>query len=443
MVPDPKLVSTDVPTLNPPLRGEFKATRFAGGRLLRTNMSGSQISRDPGYGSILKGRTIPKHVAIWGSTGSIGRQTLDVISRVPDLFEVDVLTTHRNVDLLMEQIRRFRPKRIVVTGEVPLDAIRSICRELKVEVLYGKRGLLEAASDDAIDLAVNALVGSVGLEATLRALGASVSIALANKEVLVMAGQLVMDEACRQGLDILPVDSEHSAIFQCLRGEDTSTIRRLILTASGGPFLSKPASELSCVTINEALAHPNWSMGKKVTIDSATLMNKGFEVIEARWLFDVRPDQIDVVIHPQSVIHSMVEFVDGSLKAQLGTPDMRVPILYALSYPQRQACDVQRTDVHQFGSLTFSPPDVGRFPALGLAYQSLEAGGTAPAVLNGADEAAVAYFLSGRIPFTQIAAAIDDVLQRHDVMQNPDLETILETDRWAKQTVNAFISSHE
>jgi len=262
-----------------------------------------------------------------------------------------------------------------------------------------------------------------------------VSIALANKEVLVMAGEVVTAEASRRGLVLLPIDSEHSAIFQCLRGEDIRQVRRILLTASGGPFLQRDKSELDCVTVEEALSHPNWSMGKKVTIDSATLMNKGLEVIEARWLFGIEPERVEVVIHPQSIIHSMVEFVDGSIKAQMGVPDMRVPISYALTYPERWEGDYGWMDFTRMNELTFFSPDVEKFPALRLAYDALKAGGTAPAVLNGADEVAVDLFLAGEIGFSQIPKIIEGALERHEIVPHPGIDEILQADGWVRDTV--------
>ena len=308
-------------------------------------------------------------------------------------------------------------------------------RLLGVELLWGREGLLKAAGMGAEDLVVNALVGAVGLEATMEALKAKTSIAISNKEVLVMAGEIVTQEADKQGVKLLPIDSEHSALFQCLEGEDKQSVQRLILTASGGPFLNRDRSGLENVTVEEALAHPNWSMGKKVTIDSATLMNKGLEIIEARWLFGIEPDRIDVVIHPQSIIHSMVEFIDGSIKAQMGLPDMRVPISYALTYPERWKADIPKMDFSEKTELTFLPPDDDRFPALQVAYEALSMGGTAPAVLNAADEVAVEFFLNGKIKFMEISQIIQDTLQNHEVILRPGIDDILLADRWARDRV--------
>ena len=376
-----------------------------------------------------------KRISVWGATGSIGRQTLDVVDRNKGRFKVVTLTTHRNAALLFTQAEKFRPRRVVITGEVDRREWEDRFNGLGVALLWGKEGLLEAAGSGDEDLVINALVGSVGLEATMRAVQANTSIALANKEVLVMAGELVTAEISKRGLSLIPIDSEHSAVFQCLRGESAEWVRRIILTASGGPFLNRSRVELNRVTVDEALAHPNWSMGKKVTIDSATLMNKGLEVIEARWLFGMEPDRVEVVIHPQSVIHSMVEFADGSIKAQMGVPDMRIPILYALTYPERWAGEYGRMDFTRAHELTFFPPDMERFPALDLAYEALRRGGTASAVLNGADEVAVDLFLRGRIGFLQIPEIIRKAMDLHDIIPDPAIEDILEADRWTREIV--------
>jgi len=376
--------------------------------------------------------TWPKRISVWGSTGSIGTQTLDVVSRFPGRFELVALTTHTNPGLLLNQAERFHPKTAVITGPVSRNGWTEAFQRLGTDLLWGKDGLLEAAGSGEENVVVNALVGSVGLEATLNAVRAGVSIALANKEVLVMAGEMVMDAIRKAGLAILPVDSEHSAIFQCLQGERKEGIRRILLTASGGPFLNLDKSELSTVTPEQALAHPNWSMGKKVTIDSATLMNKGLEVIEARWLFDVSPESVSVVIHPQSVIHSMVEFVDGSVKSQMGVPDMRIPISYALTYPERWMENYGRLEFTDRKPLTFLDPDHEKYPALDLAYAALRAGGTMPAVLNAADEVAVDLFLSKKIVFTDIPPLIEKALRKHQPIADPNLEDVLWADRWTR-----------
>jgi len=348
-----------------------------------------------------------KRISIWGSTGSIGTQTLDVIGRYRDHFQIINLTTHSNIELILEQAKQFRPKCVVITGK-PIDRQWKVpFKKLGVKCLEGRHALLEVAGCGEEDLVINGLVGSVGLEATLLAIQKKVTIGLANKEVLVMAGQLVTSEVKKYGVRLLPIDSEHSAIFQSLQGENLKEIKRVILTASGGPFLEREKSEFESIKVEEALSHPNWSMGKKITIDSATLMNKGLEVIEARWLFDLDHEKVEVIIHPQSIIHSMVEFVDGSIKAQMGNPDMRVPISYALTYPERWPASYGSMDFNQLNTLQFIPPDCNKFPALQLAYEALKQGGTAPAVLNGADEVAVELFLNRIIQFNQISQIIE------------------------------------
>ena len=356
--------------------------------------------------------TSPRTIAILGSTGSIGCSALEVIAGYPDRFRVGYLSANRNIDLLRDQINRFRPSGAVVADE---DLARTLRGEIgdSTEILSGTAGLMEIAGRDGVDMVLSALVGFAGLKPTLRAVESGKDIALANKETLVVGGELIMAQARARGVRILPVDSEHSAIFQCLQGEDVHAIERLILTASGGPFLHHPKEKFHSVTVAEALNHPTWRMGNKVTIDSATLMNKGLEVIEAYWLFGVPPEKIDVVIHPQSVIHSMVEFVDGSMKAQLGMPDMKLPILYALAYPDRLPMSSRRIDFGTLRQMSFHPPDPEKFECLPLAFRALQMGGTAPAVLNAANEAAVQMFLDGEIPFSSIPSVIRDALETH------------------------------
>jgi 1-deoxy-D-xylulose-5-phosphate reductoisomerase len=381
-----------------------------------------------------------KRISIWGSTGSIGRQAVEVVLRHRDRFEVIALSAHRNAPLLLEQAASLRPNTAVITGPVedPVQ-MKNAFKLLGTELLWGREGLLEIAGRGLEDLALNALVGSVGLEATFSAARAGVSIALANKETLVMAGELLVREIHERGLSLIPVDSEHSAIMQCLEGENSENIQRILLTASGGPFLNTPASEFERVTVEQALAHPNWSMGKKVTLDCATLINKGLEVIEARWLFGLPPDQIQVVIHPQSIIHSMVEFKDGSIKAQMGVPDMRIPIAHALSYPQRFEHDFGRLDFGKMRDLTFQLPDFQKFEGLKLAYDALARGGTSTAVYNAADEEAVQLFLSREIRFSQITRIVHEAMDRHDILSDPTLDQILEADRWAREIVHREI----
>jgi len=382
-----------------------------------------------------------KTISIWGSTGSIGQQTLDVIRQFPEQFKIHALTAHTSVSELYKQAEIHRPQCVVITGNADQEEWKKKFQDLDASVLWGKEGLLDLAGSESEDMVVNALVGSVGLEATLKAIQAGTTIGLANKEVLVMAGELITSEAKKKKVSILPIDSEHSAIFQCLQGEPPDQIHKIILTASGGPFLNRDKSEFDSITVDEALNHPNWSMGKKITIDSATMANKGLEVIEARWLFDVRPSQIDVVIHPQSIIHSMVEFVDGSIKAQLGVPDMRTPIAYALTCPDRQAGDYGRMDFKKAFTLDFRPPDFNKFPALRLAYESIKAGGTAPAVFNAADEIAVALFLEKRIRFTHIPKIIEKTLQDHKVVSDLNFEIILQADSEARKKAEKIAGS--
>jgi 1-deoxy-D-xylulose-5-phosphate reductoisomerase len=378
-----------------------------------------------------------KKVAVLGSTGSIGTQTLDVISRLPDDFEVVGLAAGNNISLLLEQVRAFRPKWVSAGTEALADQIRSEVPS-DVRVVHGEAGLTEIAGQSGADYVVCALVGSLGLTSTLAAIEAGANIGLANKETLVTAGHLVMQRAKDKGVSILPVDSEHSAIFQCLNGENPKDIKRLMLTASGGSFRDRSREQLHNVTVEDALKHPNWSMGAKVTIDSATMANKGLEVIEAHWLFGLPYDRIDVIIHPESIVHSLVEFVDTSVIAQLGNPDMRVPIQYALTYPGRKPTPASALDLLTQATLHFREMDFQRYPCLRLAYEAGRAGGTATTVFNAANEIAVARFLKGEIAFLAIEDIIDKVLSRHVTIANPSLEAILETDSWARREASAL-----
>jgi len=380
-----------------------------------------------------------KRIALWGATGSIGTQTLDVMGQHRDAFDLVVATAHTQAEALFDTAKTWRPRLAVLTGKVDRDRWARAFAAIDVKLIFGRQGLLEAASFAEADLVVNALVGAVGLEATLKALQANVSMALANKEVLVMAGELVMNTVRQRGLSMLPVDSEHSALFQCLVGERPEDVDHLLLTASGGPFRETPIETLETVTVAQALKHPNWSMGQKVTIDSATLVNKGLEVIEARWLFDLPPERIRVVVHPQSIVHSMVSFIDGSVKAQLGAPDMRLPIAYALGYPHRLGGDFKRMDWTETLTLNFEAPDLNRFPALGLAFDSLKAGGTAPAVFSAADEIAVAAFVNGRIGFMAIPRLIEEALNVLPESGTPDLEAILSADARTRDFVTGLL----
>ncbi|NOS35697.1 MAG: 1-deoxy-D-xylulose-5-phosphate reductoisomerase [Deltaproteobacteria bacterium] len=372
-------------------------------------------------------------LSILGSTGSIGRSTLDLVRLHPERFDVVALAAGANINLLREQIEEFLPKVVSVQREEDRKKLQASL-SASVECLSGEEGALAVGGFDEATIVVSAIVGAAGLRPTLAAIEAGKDVALANKETLVMAGSLVMGEVERRGTRLLPVDSEHSAIFQAMSGQRREDVRRLILTASGGPFLNMEPGRVGHVTPEEALAHPNWKMGRKVSIDSATLMNKGLEVIEGRWLFDMGYDKIDVVIHPQSIVHSMVEYVDGSVIAQLGTADMKGPIAYALSYPERIEAGVAPLDLTAWGRLDFMEPDRATFPCLGLAYSALKEGGTMSAVLNGTDEVAVEAFLEGAIPFSGIHEVVERVMDVHRCEDETDLEAILEADRWARET---------
>lgn len=369
-----------------------------------------------------------KKIAILGSTGSIGRQALDVVREHADDFQIVALAAHRNVELLAQHVENFRPAYVGVVDAESADEFKN--RGLTdVELVSGKDSLVKLATLPEVDLVLVAVVGIAGLEPTIAALEAGKNVAPANKESLVAGGHLVMEAARRFGSKVIPVDSEHSAIFQCLAGcDDPSRIKRIYLTASGGPFRDYTRDELRYVTVEDALNHPNWRMGKKVTIDSATLMNKGLEVIEAHWLFGLSIEQIQVVIHPQSIVHSMVEYVDGSIIAQMARTDMRIPIQYALSWPRRIKSGIGSLDLTATEPLTFEMPDFDRFPCLALAYKALEIGGTMPVVLNAADEVAVEKFLKGEISFIEIPVMIEQAMKSHKAIQNPDLNTILRVD---------------
>lgn len=374
-------------------------------------------------------------VAVLGSTGSIGRQTLEVAARFPELYSVEVLTCGGNVGLLVEQARAFRPKRVVIGDASRADKARQALSNYDIEVYEGDEGIVESLDVGTIDVVVAAMVGFAGLPPVLRAVEKGMTVALANKEALVVAGELVRTIANRSGAVLIPIDSEHSAIFQCLQGESMENVEHLILTASGGPFRDRPAATFESITLEEALDHPNWSMGRKVTIDSATMMNKGLELIEAHWLFGIEADRIQIVVHPQSIVHSMIAFVDGSMKAQLSAPDMQLPIQYALSHPGRLPCELGRIDWTDRLRLDFEPPDMDRFPCIALAYEAARIGGAAPAVLNAANEVAVSLFLEGRIPFNAIPLLIEDALA-HVVTTHPDsLEALQEVDARTRRYV--------
>ena len=376
-----------------------------------------------------------KYVSILGSTGSIGRQSLDIISRLSDV-KVAALTAGTSVERMAQQCREFLPELAVMATYEAAQALSEAIKDLPIRVNWGEEGLIEAATVEKADCVITAVVGMVGLKPTLAAIRAGKRIGLANKETLVCAGELVMDEAEKYGVEIIPVDSEHSAIFQCLMGSgEKKEIKRLILTCSGGPFFGMTREQLQTVTKADALKHPNWKMGAKITIDCSTLMNKGLEVIEAMRLYRVPLDQVDVVIHRQSIVHSMVEFVDGAVMAQMGTPDMRLPIQLALTYPERLPCPVDALDLLTCGALTFSKPDLENFPCLALAYRCARLGGTACPAMNGANEEAVAMYLRDEIGFYDIYRLVNAAVEAVPFIQNPTLEEILETDRLARQAV--------
>ncbi len=372
-----------------------------------------------------------KNISILGSTGSIGVQTLDV-ARNLDL-RVAGLSANTSIELLEKQAREFRPRVVAVKDEELAFQLGQRLKDTDIEVCSGSEGIIKVATLEEVDTVVTSVVGIAGLVPTIEAIRKGKDIALANKETLVTAGAVVMEEVKKHKVKILPVDSEHSAIFQCLMGNNNKEVSKIILTASGGPFRGKNRGTMKSVTLKEALKHPNWSMGSKITIDSATLMNKGLEVIEAKWLFGLELEQIEVIVHPQSIIHSMVEYIDGSVVAQLGSPDMRIPIQFALTYPTRFENGFSRLNFLETGSLTFENPDYDAFPCLRLAFDAMRAGGTLPAVLNGANEIAVGAFLKQEIGFTDIADIIENVMKRHVVNIRPNLNDIIEVDEWARQ----------
>jgi 1-deoxy-D-xylulose-5-phosphate reductoisomerase len=387
--------------------------------------------------------TKKKHIAILGSTGSIGTQALDVIESHPGLFEVEVLTAHNNAQLLVDQARKFRPNVVVIGNEEQYASVKEQLAGTDVKVYAGENAIASVVQMESVDLVLTALVGYCGLKPTIKAIEAKKTIALANKETLVVAGALVTKLARENGVNIYPIDSEHSAIFQCLVGEFHNKIEKLILTASGGPFRGKSIAELASVTRSQALKHPNWSMGAKITIDSATLMNKGLEVIEAKWLFGLEPEQVEVIVHPQSIIHSMVQFEDGSIKAQMGLPDMRLPIQFAIGYPHRLASDFPRFDFGKYPALTFEKPDIETFRNLALAYESLKRGGNMPCVLNAANEIAVAEFLNERVGFLQMSDIVEHCLSKMDYITDPAYEDYVDTDRKTRVLAHEYMNSQK
>ena len=378
-----------------------------------------------------------KKLSILGSTGSIGENTLLVADNLGEQIDILYLSANRNVERLIEQAQKYYPKTVAIVDEEAGKKVTSALNG-QIEVLTGREGLLELAGRDDVDIVMNGLVGSAGMEPTLRSVEAGVDVALSNKESLVMAGSLINEAKQQSGAKIFPVDSEHSAIWQCLAGEDMDDVRKIILTGSGGPFRTKNVETFINITPKEALNHPNWDMGNKITIDSATMMNKGLEVIETYWLFGLKADEIDIVVHPQSIIHSMVEFADRSVKAQLGVPDMKIPIQYALTYPRHSAAHWEELDFIKTGQLTFEAPDLEKFPCIKLAYEALRAGGSTPAVLNVANEQAVYNFLDGEIKFTEIPAIIEKACAEHHYIAEPTLEDLLELEIWATDFVNAY-----
>lgn len=380
-----------------------------------------------------------KKISVLGSTGSIGKQTLEVVRNHPDKFEIIAISANKSIDILLSQIDEFKPKYVAVYDEESFLKLKSILKDKNIEVFCGMEGLKIISSLDEIDVLVTAIVGMIGLLPTLEAIKNKKDIALANKETLVCAGELVMNEARKYGVNILPVDSEHSAIFQALNGENNKEIEKIILTASGGPFRGKKKEDLINVTKNEALKHPNWSMGQKISIDSSTLMNKGLEVIEARWLFDVNHSKIDVLVHPQSIIHSMIEFVDTSVIAQLGVPDMKLPIQYALTYPNRIDSNFEKLNLSKIKSLTFEEPDLDTFPCLKLAYETLKLGKTYSLVLNSSNEVLVEEFLKGNIKFYDIPKYIEKELEKHNGISNPTLDDILQIDFTTRNNIKEMI----
>ncbi|MGN0246462.1 MAG: 1-deoxy-D-xylulose-5-phosphate reductoisomerase [Lachnospiraceae bacterium] len=376
-----------------------------------------------------------KNIVVLGSTGSIGTQTLEIVDAYPDRLQVVALAAGSNVEKIEPQIRKYHPKKVVMFDEAAAKALKTKVADLDVTVLAGMSGLIEICTMEEADVVLTAVVGMIGITPTIEAIKAGKDIALANKETLVTAGHIIMPLAKQMGVSILPVDSEHSAIFQSLNGEPKNRLKKILLTASGGPFRGMSKAQLADKTVKDALKHPNWSMGPKITIDSATMVNKGLEVMEAGWLFDVNYDQIQVVVHPQSIIHSMVEYVDGAVIAQLGLPDMKLPIQYALFYPDRLPMNTEGIDFFQLGQVSFEKPDLETFQGLKLAYEAFEKGGSMPTVFNAANEKAVSLFLHEKIRFLDIADIIAETMSRHQVIAHPDVEQILMTEQWCYEQI--------
>jgi len=381
-----------------------------------------------------------KRLSILGSTGSIGVNTLNVLRNLEEKFSIKYLTANSNSELLIKQAIEFRPETVVIVKKEKANIVKESVEKFGIDVMVGREGLIECSKDSDVDILFNGLVGSAGMEPTFQAVKSGVDVALSNKESLVMAGELINQEKEASGSKIFPVDSEHSAIWQCITGESMDDISRIILTGSGGPFRNKDKNYFGTITPKEALNHPNWDMGNKITIDSATMMNKGLEIIETHWLFDMEPDAIDIVVHPQSIIHSMVEFKDRSVKAQLGVPDMKIPIQYALTYPRHINSEWESLDLASIGSLTFEYPDFDKFPCIRLAYDALRVGGSTPAVLNVVNEYAVYKFLNNEISFTDIPKMIEQACESHNWIEHLDFETLLELEAWSIEFVNSFQS---
>ncbi len=384
-----------------------------------------------------------KRLAILGSTGSIGSQTLDVVERHPDKFKVQLLTAYRNVDQLIAQAKKHRPETVIIVDEENYSVLRDRLSGLPIKVHAGIDAVTQAVAKEGIDMVVAAMVGFSGLRPVIEAIETGKDIALANKETLVVAGEIINNLVQKHSVQIIPVDSEHSAILQCMTGEADNTVEKITLTASGGPFRQYSTEKLAGVKPEEALRHPNWSMGNKITIDSASMMNKGLEVIEARWFFDLRPEQIEVVIHPQSIIHSFVHFTDGSIKAQLGIPDMRLPIVYALGYPQRLTTDLPRFNIRECNKLTFEEVDTKKFRNLALAYRALERGGNVPCAMNAANEVAVEAFLQGNIGFLQMTELIETIMDNTGFIHKPGIDDLEETDKLSRLGAREYIEKKD
>jgi len=386
-------------------------------------------------------KKIKKTIAILGSTGSVGSQALQVIETHPDRFQVEVLTANNNTDLLVTQARKFKPNVVVIVNEDKYHEVSKLLEDEPIKVYTGTEALNQVVRMDSIDIVLTALVGYAGLEPTYHAINAGKDIALANKETLVAAGHLITELAMEKGIHILPVDSEHSAIFQCLVGESMNPLEKIYLTCSGGPFRGKTWKELKKVTWKDSLDHPNWTMGSKITIDSATLINKGFEMIEAHWLFGLPSGKIDIIVHPQSIIHSIVQFIDGSMKAQMGLPDMKLPIQYALSYPQRIPSDFPRFNFTDYPILTFEPPDTKKFRNLALSFEALDRGGNMPCILNAANEVVVSAFLQGKIEFLDMPGLIEETMQKSSFIEHPDLKDIIWSNNETRRITNLLVKN--